>query len=181
VLLCIGLLITISGWYVDHGEVYSPVRRVFAPRYDRTLAVYSALVEGGFVEERNPGLADLLNVVAVKATVRVVRVQGLAAGTVQTSLGLLQYRGFRFALEDGQQIDRAVNSESLELQLREAYLDRPLRAGSQLVMLLGLALAFGTGFCAIRRPEGVLYLPSRWWPRGRSPMQRRLVRVAHTK
>jgi len=151
--LFFGLSVAFVGWFLDHGEDFRWVRRVFASRYDPASSAYSKLLTDGSLTAQDRGFTDLLDVVVDRALVPVVRIENLAPVVALDSQGLRQGRSLRFVLEDERQIDRVVDAGWLELRLREEYLNRPLLGWSQLLMLCGLAITFGTGLYAILRQQ----------------------------
>ena len=148
-LLFLGLLVAFFGWFLDHGDNFTWIRRVFAPHFDPASAVYSVLLTQGSVTIDDPAFSDLLNVLVDRALVPIIRIENLAPVAGLTSEGFQVGRSLRFVLQDGRHVDRAIDSNWVELRLKEAYLTAPLLRWAQAFMLGGLAITFSTGMFAI--------------------------------
>jgi hypothetical protein len=154
----ITLILVGLGWYMDHALQSQWVVKLFAPRYERALALYNGMLRspGAQIDVSTPGFAEISLILSGRIAeqlpqvgdfaIDTIRVTGVMAMVISSDPSRSGPRlTLQIAMQDGRVLQEVeVGGNWLKSEIQERFLEEPLFTWAERFQWLGIVVALAT-------------------------------------
>jgi len=149
-----GIILTVLGWFISHGEDINWVKRLLAPQYTVVIEAYESMIKNkSYIEEGDPGFQQIATILSEKLsgsgdlTISKIHIldHAFSFKSYDTGMKSVPTITIEITVRDGRKTQTS-ELEDLRPELEKRYLKKSIFNAGAWIFWVGILVGIGSLF-----------------------------------